>query len=146
MIVKRIDGHFWYVSPEGNIIDPWFDDYELCVRVNGLNRNKQQYLPADDFTQKLAIKYYANKFGSFNDPESLASAWMRGGNGQFKVACCHLNAMLLLHKYNGEGKIVFGSMGWTRKIDNTIWWEYGGTPEMGFKTFKDFQEIKFRFT
>ena len=129
-----IDGHFWFVHEDGTIEDPWFGWYDYVIKVNGLDRNKQHYLPADDITQQLATRFYEKAL-----PEPAYQIVKKHFKGKPQKGYCYVNVRLALEKNKGKGKIVFGSMGWTIKDTTKIHYEFGGTPEQGYRMFKDFR-------
>lgn len=131
--VPAIDGHFWIQHEDGTIEDPWFDWYNFVIDYNGLDQSKQHYLPADEITQKLVIRLFDKSL-----PDPAFKMVKKQFNGKPKKGHCYVNVRIALENNKGKGKIVFGSMGWAFKGQEKIHYEYGGTPEQGYRNFKDF--------
>ena len=113
-----IDGHFW-VERDGEIIDPYFIEYDFIKVVNRLE-GMPVHMKADDIVSKVIIRRFENVISY-----DLLFKMMKDNYYQVSFGKCYLNAVLEVRKNGGE--LCFGSMGWKRKRSDDIHWEYGGS-------------------
>ncbi len=116
---QLIDAHYWYVDKKGKIIDPFFEEYETKqhIRDTIIGPKGLVYLPADPEIQKRymeeRLKHHYPQDMSYGKLGALPA-----------VNMCSMNSIWELVQDKGQGKIVFGSLGYRRK-DGSIWWELG---------------------
>ena len=111
------DGHFW-VERDGEIIDPYFKDYDFIKQMNGC-KGKQIHLPATAMIQQVFIK----KFKAVEDNLGISDSDYTHMFGEPRPFCCYQNCRLEIILRGGN--LVFGSMGWAKKSGG-IHYEFGG--------------------
>lgn len=131
-MTPQIDAHVW-VERDGKIIDPHFEHYDFCIRVNGCT-TKTAYKEAPASIQEKAFKMFEEHF-KLRFGEAWQDEIKRIYNKPIPDNCVQ-NSYAEVAK-NG-GRLVFGSMGWEKKKGG-VWWEYGGED---WHTLNDFVKVK----
>ena len=133
-----IDGHFWVENDKGEVIyDHKFPEHKLICRIRRANVKKPCYRPASKERQReMTVKWVLPTMAK-KDAKEMAKVIQPG---QFAVyQACHANAAMWKMS-GGEGKIVYGDMGWELKNGKGVWWEWqdgwkGETNSKGQKIF-----------
>jgi hypothetical protein len=130
MAFPVIDAHFW-VERDGEIIDPYFQDYDFVKMVNALTGD-MIHLEAEPLIQEIMKKRF-NKvlkdvFGASTtttgeDYKQFVKFSEKHGKGKATVNQCFQNSVVEITKRGGTLK--FGSMGWKRKAGG-VHYEFGG--------------------
>jgi hypothetical protein len=126
-----VDGHFWVVR-DGKIIDWDFTHYDMVKKIWGLT-DEQIHLEADENTQKIMLAIFQKKLLPEHIPEYLSALDKHFLPFQPTEGMCYQNCILEVFRNGGE--IKFGSMGWKKKSDGTVWYEFGGKDWTGVKQF-----------
>jgi len=117
-----IDGHFWVENNKGEVIyDPVFPEHKVLCRIRRANVKKPCYRKASKERQReMIVKWVLPTMGKPTAKEMAKVSQP----GQFAVyQACHANAAMW-KMAGGEGKIVYGDMGWERKNGKGVWWEW----------------------
>ena len=118
-----MDAHFWVVR-NGEIVDTYFEEYDMIKRANGVNPNEPViHCPASPEIQEMLISFIRqtliDEFGSMED---FALANEMFFDGEARQGHCQINSFYEAFKRGGQ--IVMGS--WGFKKQGKMWWEYGG--------------------
>lgn len=116
----KFDGHFW-VERDGQIIDPWFNEYDFVISVHGCLKERRYLKCPNDLVGRVLLRMFER-----SEFYSLLMANTPYFNN------CIANSLKEIEQ-NG-GTLVFGSLGFARK-DGSVHWEFGGE---SWCTVKDF--------
>lgn len=117
-----IDGHFWVENDMGEVIyDPVFPEHKQVARIRRADVRKRRYRAASKERQREMIAKWVLPTMAKPDAKEMAKVIQPG---QFAVyQACHANATMW-KMAGGEGKIVYGDMGWEKKNGKGVWWEW----------------------
>tara|TARA_E500000318_G_scaffold24124_1_gene24318 strand:+ start:3669 stop:4136 length:468 start_codon:yes stop_codon:yes gene_type:complete len=139
-----INGHFWIENDMGEVIyDPVFPEHTALCRIRRADIRKPQYRPASKERQREMIVKWVLPTMAKKDAKEMAKVIQPG---QFAVyQACHANAAMWKMS-GGEGKIVYGDMGWALKKSKGVWWEWqdewdGKTDSKGQKIMTGVAEL-----
>lgn len=114
--MTAFEGHFWVELPCGKIIDPYFEEYDEILKLNGLKMGCKYKEATEDIQDEMKIKHIIPKL-------IAVKKYYRLGQIDLKAGYCNINAIINLINHP-EGTIKYGDMGWECKKNNKIWWEY----------------------
>ncbi len=122
-----MDAHVWVVDANGKIIDPHFTYYDMVKAVQNLV-GSAKHLPAPKTTQEIMLKMlYKTRAAIVLHMIKSGITWKNQSN------CCYENA--LAYQLQHGGTLIFGSLGWKRKLTDDIFYEYGGADWTTVKQF-----------
>tara|TARA_R110002126_G_scaffold142971_1_gene289123 strand:+ start:5879 stop:6280 length:402 start_codon:yes stop_codon:yes gene_type:complete len=125
-----IDGHFW-LERGGKKVDIEFKDYDFIKRVHNCD-DGMVYKEADFNTQLIMIKIFEKCLYSMEKDIEAFKTFSKSMGISPMMGCCFQNSMMA---YEDGDLIKFGSMGWNKKNNGGVWWEFGGEDWKGVKAF-----------
>tara|TARA_R100000773_G_C4174197_1_gene86656 strand:+ start:25 stop:540 length:516 start_codon:yes stop_codon:yes gene_type:complete len=127
-----INGHFWIENEEGKVIhDPVFPVYKKICKVHKLDINKPRYRKASPETQRENIKEHILPYIAellkvkklLKLPNEEFYKYFEGEDGEPLEYRCGWNCVVYKLK-GGEGKVIYGDMGWEKEDGSDIWYEF----------------------
>ena len=125
-----INGHFWIENEAGKVIyDPVFQIYRDICDHHRLDINKPRYRKSSPDLQRDCLKKHI--FPSMMSLIKLKKHLQLPDDAFFRSVNiydaepyqCALNCIVYKLK-GGEGKIIYGDMGWEKKDGSSIWYEF----------------------
>ena len=140
-IFPVVDGHFWVVR-DGQIIDPFFDEYKDICAFNKCDWKESSHLPAPEITQKIMIGMFKKGLDKSIGEKPFEEQISEFANLSRKIiekpvfGKCFQNCLLEISDNGGD--LVFGSLGWKIYGTDKYFYEYGGED---WKTIRDFRKM-----
>ena len=140
-IFPVVDGHFWVVR-DGQIIDPFFDEYKDICAFNKCDWKESSHLPAPEITQKIMIGMFKKGLDKSIGEKPFEEQISEFANLSRKISekpafgKCFQNCLLEISDNGGD--LVFGSLGWKIYGTDKYFYEYGGED---WKTIRDFRKM-----
>ena len=119
-----IDGHFWVENDMGEVIyDPVFPEHKQVAKIRRCDHRKRRYRAASKERQREMIAKWVLPIMAKPEAKQVATMLMMTGGVHAEYQACHANATMW-KMAGGEGKIVYGDMGWEKKNGKGVWWEW----------------------
>jgi len=123
------DFHAWIEDKEGNVIfDPHFPEYDEIKKLQGLYGEPQYKAYTGEKARSLKMRCRASakkilKTQKKHYKMTAAQVWEQQYHHPV-YGYCNFNAIAYLKKHP-DSVFKVGSMGWKRKCDDRVFWEFG---------------------